>query len=573
MAALLGNTRSIAYHDTSRLGAHPAQDSLITSSGIQYFPDSIIITEDEIVYLLDNELSSLFRWSVPERKDLSTISLQNSPALMAYSPETNRIYLNYYGEPQITQIILNQTPLREIPFITPPLEVHELENVGGYIFTKDNENHSTYSPEGELISRIPADPYFQNAKWDLVNRRMYLFNGLSIPNKIFWEEISPDGGFGPIVETKDVDSGVLGFPVHIKPDGTQIFFGSVTNSSNIIETTNYDQVALFDYTSKDGAWKSNDFYLLNKQTNQINGTEVQKLETVSYQPVINNLIKGIPIRIFPISEGLLVITHYEGYPWFYILNDQLEILYETIYYDTYIPLVLNKNCNGFFDDFSTPLSGWTVGEDDYVRSEYLDGEFRILSKNDSYMYLYAAPSCAIPEYFNYTVELDAKWVGEPGFSYGILYEISPEFDHYNLLLINTDYQEFGIYQINMDNFTPIVPFEYSPVIKSGGETNHLKIFQDFGSFTHVDINGKSAWSGSSGLYVSAYVGIVTIPYDDYPISDARFDNFRLVFPVDNTYASLPEGVHLLPSCDTANNHQKLGEIKVDLSALVNLLNQ
>ncbi len=39
----------------------------------------------------------------------------------------------------------------------------------------------------------------------------------------------------------------------------------------------------------------------------------------------------------------------------------------------YLPVIINNYCPDYFDDFSNPASGWPVGEDDDLRTEYLDG--------------------------------------------------------------------------------------------------------------------------------------------------------------------------------------------------------
>ena len=83
----------------------------------------------------------------------------------------------------------------------------------------------------------------------------------------------------------------------------------------------------------------------------------------------------------------------------------------------YLPVTFRNFCLDIFDDFSSPSTGWYVWEDEFTKQEYLDGEYRILVKdalNDIY---HAGPHTCPRE--NYTVEVDARWVGEPGNSYGI----------------------------------------------------------------------------------------------------------------------------------------------------------
>ena len=54
----------------------------------------------------------------------------------------------------------------------------------------------------------------------------------------------------------------------------------------------------------------------------------------------------------------------------------------------YLPVSIRDGCPDFFDDFSDPASGWHVVDAWTVRKEYLDGEYRILTKDNYYGYYY-----------------------------------------------------------------------------------------------------------------------------------------------------------------------------------------
>ena len=536
-AVLTGSTNGLVESGLAGEIIYPTGSNPINPFVLKYIPDMVILSKDNIVYLLSSDNRSIFRWSIPQHRYLTSISLQDAPTTMAYSSDTNRLYLNYVYfiyqvDPHITQINLNETTLVERPFVNQDLVVSELETVGSYVFTRDNVHHTIYSPDGELISQVARDARFAAASWSPTNRRMYLFDSNFLPHQILRETIHEGGVIEPAAEITDISEHFIYPPVHIRPDGPHMFFSNGT----VLDANTYTEVASPEYIGSvmEATWNNDYFYTLE---NHLEGSEIQKREAQLYNLDMNKLLKGSPIRLLSIPEGLLVITNYLGRPWFYILNDQLETLYETIYHNTYLPFAVNKLCYGFKDDFSSPSSGWAVKDDEYVRSEYVNGEYRVLTKDDRYYYLYAAPSCSVPEFKNYSVDLDVHWVGEPGFAYGIVYEISPDFEQYNLLLVNTDYQEYGIYQYRLGGLTPIMTPEYFQAINPGNNINHLKIFQDPYGITRVEINNRMVWSGYSGLEGPAYVGLVSVPYDDYPESDARFDNFELLISVPDTYGA------------------------------------
>ena len=201
-------------------------------------------------------------------------------------------------------------------------------------------------------------------------------------------------------------------------------------------------------------------------------------------------------------------------------NDQfIEIIY-----DTFLPFIFGNPCTNFFDDFSDPNSGWAVGEDEDYRYEYFGGEYRALSKNDLYGYMFGAPTCARE---NYTVDVDARWVGAPGESYGILFGIIGNYDQFYLFDVNTDYQDYRLLRFDGNDYHSIVPQSHSISINSGTASNQLKITRNGYQIT-LEVNGSilGSWTDSN-IAGETYTGIISTPYLGYPTSDARFDNFSV----------------------------------------------
>lgn len=190
----------------------------------------------------------------------------------------------------------------------------------------------------------------------------------------------------------------------------------------------------------------------------------------------------------------------------------------------YLPVTFNAYCPDFFDDFSNPASGWYVGEDKYAKWEYLDGEYRILSKNDGYFYWSDPPTCARE---NYTVEVDARWVGDTGNSYGILIGNNTDFDQMYSFEVNTDFQDYSLYYWDGFNWETIVPLTVSPYINVGTASNHLKVTRNGNQIT-FEVNGNvlGTWAGGN-ITGPTYTGIMSDPYNGYPNTDARFDNFQI----------------------------------------------
>jgi hypothetical protein len=191
-----------------------------------------------------------------------------------------------------------------------------------------------------------------------------------------------------------------------------------------------------------------------------------------------------------------------------------------------IPVILNNFCPGFFDDFSNPNSGWPAGDHEYYTYGYLSGEYQIRSKRAGYFYLFESPSCRRE---NYVVEVDARWVGATGSGYGILFGIVGDFDRYYLFDVNTDSQMYRLLYRSPSGWRALVDPTTSGAINRGNETNHLKVIRN-GSEITLGVNGTTLRVVNDSRVVGlAGAGIVSQPYDDRPSSDARFDNFSMVY--------------------------------------------
>jgi len=177
----------------------------------------------------------------------------------------------------------------------------------------------------------------------------------------------------------------------------------------------------------------------------------------------------------------------------------------------YLPSIMNNYCSNYFDDFSNPASGWEITDHPYYLSEYLNGEYRVLSKNKDYFYLFDAPTC---DRDNYTVEVDARWQGSSGYDYGIMF-------------VSSYYQVYALYLRTPSGTVTIVPTTSSSTINWGMASNHLGVTRD-GDLITLYLHGTTlgTWlqntiSGENGA------GVIVRPYSDVAIADARFDNFSM----------------------------------------------
>ncbi len=190
----------------------------------------------------------------------------------------------------------------------------------------------------------------------------------------------------------------------------------------------------------------------------------------------------------------------------------------------FLPFTALNYCPDLFDTFGNSASGWPIGEDDLVRYGYLNCEYQVFSKSDQYLYLFRAPGCTRQ---NYVVEMDARWEGAPGSSYGLIFGLSGDFSPYYLFDMNTDFQLFRLLRIDPGGFATIAPVTSSSAIYPGTATNHLKATRN-GTAVTLEVNGTVLGTWYDGAVTGlTYAGLMSAPYVGSPTSDARFDNFRI----------------------------------------------
>ncbi len=103
--------------------------------------------------------------------------------------------------------------------------------------------------------------------------------------------------------------------------------------------------------------------------------------------------------------------------------------------------VINNNFFNVFDDFSDPNSGFPNIETSVNTYQYLNGEYQILNKTNSYFG--AVTAGHKQEEFEY--EISMRRVGSARGFYGIVYWLDDTWDEYNLLMISPDTGEYFHY--------------------------------------------------------------------------------------------------------------------------------
>lgn len=178
----------------------------------------------------------------------------------------------------------------------------------------------------------------------------------------------------------------------------------------------------------------------------------------------------------------------------------------------------------YYDDFSNPNSGWALIDNSLMRTDYINGEYRIKSWQSGYFLMIKAPSCSR---IDYTVTANARWDSRTGSDIGLVFGLTP-WTNYYLFFINTDYGEYALLRYSSGSgYTALQDWTASSAISTGLATNLMSAVRN-GSRIDLFVNQMNlgTWNdGDSGS--TTYAGLIMSPYSDDPIADARFDNFEI----------------------------------------------
>ena len=294
----------------------------VNPSGLAYAPDSALMGQGDIVYLLSRDNLSIFGWSVPERKYLETIALIEAPIFMAYSVETNRIYLAYPSG-KITQVDLD-TSAKEKPFANSPQTPRGLATAGEHVFVYDPTgawgSHFTYSPDGALVSQVEWNHYSKEYVWNAANQKMYFFRDGMSPNDLLWEDIDASGTIGVKKDSPYHSSDGIRHPIRVAPDGSVVLLGS----GRIYDAISLEQLDTLSNDINDAVWRNGALFTLRALDE---GTQLQKW-TEGYAAGSTKQLEGVPIRLHATDEGLLVITQLDDGPSFSIWDLELNGVYQ-----------------------------------------------------------------------------------------------------------------------------------------------------------------------------------------------------------------------------------------------------
>jgi uncharacterized repeat protein (TIGR01451 family) len=202
-------------------------------------------------------------------------------------------------------------------------------------------------------------------------------------------------------------------------------------------------------------------------------------------------------------------------------------------YCLYLPIIFKNHCTPYIDTFIDPSSGWPITDNIALKTEYTDGEYRMLAKDPSLAHY----AYQLPDYFtDYEIEVDAHWAdsASTGEGYGIVFGLANDGSHAYVYLVNTDRQEYNLWRYLRDSNKPwnslTGGWVHTDTIRSGLLTNRLKVIR---SGSQITLYANSILTTIVNNEIeSGRVGLSVLTYYDDPKYDSRnadvhFDNYIL----------------------------------------------
>ncbi len=189
----------------------------------------------------------------------------------------------------------------------------------------------------------------------------------------------------------------------------------------------------------------------------------------------------------------------------------------------YLPMI-STGCGEFFDDFSSPSSGWYVGDDGRRSAAYLNGEYQVVSKVPGYFWYFYPPTCLRE---NYIVETYARWAANSGDDYGLIFGLNAKGQYY-LFRVSADWGDYNLLRRDPGTWVTLQPWTVHEAVLPGEAWNQLRVTRN-GAQIRLDLNGYYLGTWTDGTTTGpTRVGLYSTSYEGDPgYSDARFDEYRI----------------------------------------------
>jgi len=179
----------------------------------------------------------------------------------------------------------------------------------------------------------------------------------------------------------------------------------------------------------------------------------------------------------------------------------------------------------FQDDFSSPLGGWSRGQEVRFLADYVDGGF-LLSVLLPYSEAWSRPSL---RFSDVRLEVDVTKLSGPDDNLiGVLCRFQDS-QNYAFLLISSDgYAGLGIVRDGVRSLLADQVFMPHSAIAQGSASNHIRA-ECSGDRLSLTVNGELVSEGRGNAWADGDVALFVGTYAAAGV-EVRFDNFSVIQP-------------------------------------------
>jgi serine/threonine-protein kinase len=177
------------------------------------------------------------------------------------------------------------------------------------------------------------------------------------------------------------------------------------------------------------------------------------------------------------------------------------------------------------DDFSDPNSGWEIEEFTDGRVGYTDGVYSILGEGEDR----AVWGNIEQEFSDVIVDVDTTQISAPANDnngYGVTCRQQSNGDGYLLRISGDGF--YAIHRILNGEFTPLVEWASSDVIRQGNASNHIRAICNGSQLTLI-VNGQELAQTTDSTFQSGEIGLTATSFEAEP-TEIHFDNAQVARP-------------------------------------------
>ncbi|HEX7763001.1 MAG TPA: thrombospondin type 3 repeat-containing protein [Cellvibrio sp.] len=242
----------------------PAPGEPLNPNGLAYSPEFTLADGQDILYLIDRETLSIFRWSMAEQQYLTSLPLLVPPTWATYSAAQQRLYLGFPNGKISYFDTAAETP-KETHFVNLPTTILGLQAVGNYLFAVDNSGawatHYSFDANGNLLNSYDWTYTAQHYVWNPSTERVYLSNYNS---SLVWREIDSDTGLLGNTGESPYNSNIATYSrLVVSSDGEYI----LTSAGQILSAYTGTVLNALSNSISSGVWIGNELITVDNANN------------------------------------------------------------------------------------------------------------------------------------------------------------------------------------------------------------------------------------------------------------------------------------------------------------------